>query len=457
MNKAVKSIVCGVAAMFAASAMAAVPASITKFVPETMNYQGYLANPSTGAAYVDGIYDLDCRLCRQASGGTAIWGARYSVYVKGGYFNIMLGDSSGVRIYSTADGSSYPTYGVAELWKALYYDSSVSEKNNLWLGVTPRQNATLGSIADPREISPRQQLLAAPYAFRAQSAQYANASQGDFSVGGNLSVTGSLSFNANYLSLGSYVRSNESAGTLNLGGTTSNSSSNPSVSTYANNINNYAYNSQTFYNYNGGMDFTVPSTKSYNFKGGSFAVTNSATGSVISMKSRNITLDGTYDGVTIKGYPPAKITTDTDVVITGRYNYISAAQNHLRSTSNLYLQPATNADIRAQGHLYWQPAGFGSAAFSPIRIKKVTLTFSASTTRATYSLTGLNMFKWTVGGFELQGTYSGTAISSCSVYRNGSVWTVEMMREPNGYGYSSSQTYEVTLVGYLNDITNDER
>jgi hypothetical protein len=67
-----KSICAAVAATVAAAAFASVPSSITQYVPQTINYQGYLANPSTGAAYTDGIYDLDLRLYRAQSGGTAI-------------------------------------------------------------------------------------------------------------------------------------------------------------------------------------------------------------------------------------------------------------------------------------------------------------------------------------------------------------------------------------------------
>ena len=216
MKNTIKSIFAAVAATFAVSAFATAPSDIAQYVPDMMNYQGYLANPSTGAAYTDGIYELDIRLYRSQTGGTAIWGGRYSVYVKGGYFNIMLGDSNASRIYSTTSNSSYPTYGITELRRALWNDTSVSQNYNLWLGVTPRQSPTHASIANPTEIAPRQQLLAAPYAFRTMSAKYAEASYGDFTVDGKLTVSGSLQFPSSYSFNGvSYISS-----MMKLAGTT---------------------------------------------------------------------------------------------------------------------------------------------------------------------------------------------------------------------------------------------
>ena len=273
MKAAVKSMFAAVAASVVTGVFAAVPSSITKFVPETMNYQGYLANPSTGTAYADGIYTLDCRLYRSSSGGTAIWGASYSVYVKGGYFNIMLGDSAGQAVKSTVTGTAATTYTPTELWKALWYDTAVSEKNNLWLGVTPHQGAGGATLSSLSEISPRQQLLAAPYAFRAQAAEYAEQSIGAFKVNGALTVTGSLSLPSSF----QFGHIKDTSTQLTLGGT-SNASSNPYIYGYANYMNLYAYYSMNFSTTSGGYNFTVPSGKSFVIKSaGNFAVTNTTT------------------------------------------------------------------------------------------------------------------------------------------------------------------------------------
>ena len=447
-----KSILCGIVAMFALSILAAAPSSIgTQIVPDTINYQGYLANPSTGDAYTDGIYDIQCRLYRQASGGTAIWGAQYSVYVKDGYFNIMLGDSSSSTVKSTVSGSGSTTYGKDEIWKALWYDSSASDKKNLWLGVTPLQSASHAVIASPSEISPRQQLLVAPFAFRAQWAQSANESAGNFTVNGNLTVSGSVSFPSSY-NLGSYL--SVSASTAKFGGA-SNSSSNPSTYLYGNYLYGYGYNGVSFSSSAGNITFSTPASKSMQFNTGAFAVTNS---NEVSLKSRRVTLDGSaYYGVTIKGYPPAQITTDANVVITGSYNYVQAHyNNYITSGGNLWLQPATNADIRAQGHLYWQPSGYGSAAFSPIKIKNVEVTLSANNASGSMTFSTDNAYRWTIGGC-IGKTIPSTAICGCKTFWNGSGWTVQVTRDSTGFAYSSSATYTVTLVGYLKEITNDGR
>lgn len=182
-----KTLICGIAALLAITAMADAPETAKQFTPKLMNYQGYLADPSTGKPYADGIYHLQCRLYRVAVEGTAIWGGEYAVYVNGGYFNIMLGDPSAQELED-----ENCTYSNTNLWRAIWSDASVAdenERNNLWLGVTPLENSKNNAIASPTEIKPRQQLLTAPYAFRAQSAEYANESPGDFTVNGKLKVS----------------------------------------------------------------------------------------------------------------------------------------------------------------------------------------------------------------------------------------------------------------------------
>ncbi|MBR0067126.1 MAG: hypothetical protein IJQ00_05990, partial [Kiritimatiellae bacterium] len=175
--KAIKSIktICAAAATILATttATAAVPSSVTQFTPNMMNYQGHLYDAANYSDYAEGSYDIQCRIYASETGGAPLWGGRYSVYVKDGYFNIMLGDSSGSALSGT-------TYSHNQLWKALW------ENNDLWLGVTVEQDYMNNPISSPRELSPRQRLLAGPYAFRAQAAQYANASYGDFTVGGSL-------------------------------------------------------------------------------------------------------------------------------------------------------------------------------------------------------------------------------------------------------------------------------
>ena len=168
-----------------AQAQAAVPGSPVQHTPGQINYQGKLVN-SGGSNYVDGVYTFDIRLYRVANSGTVVWGGTYSTYVKGGYFNIMLGGATGAALAGS-------TYTHTDLWKALWPDSATApaEKNSLFLGITPYQdqNNVLITPASRAELSPRQNLLAAPYAFRAQTSEYANQSITDFAVNGNLTAT----------------------------------------------------------------------------------------------------------------------------------------------------------------------------------------------------------------------------------------------------------------------------
>lgn len=154
-------------------------------MPGQVNFQGLLRDPATGSPYADGIYTLECRLYAGLTGTKAIWGAKYQAYVREGYFNIMLG-STGTPL----SGCTYqnPT----DLWKALWYSG---DNRELYLGVTPWQGADGQTIADAdkrKEITPRQQLLAAPFALRAQKAQYADAAVKNFNVPGDLTVSGQI-------------------------------------------------------------------------------------------------------------------------------------------------------------------------------------------------------------------------------------------------------------------------
>ena len=166
----------------AASLSAQVPTEAVQHTPGQINYQGRLVDPG-GADYADGVYTFDIRLYRTLEGSrTALWGGTYSSYVKGGYFNIMLGDETGAPI--TVE--PHPTYSHTELWKALWPNPATSEdeKNTLFLGVTPWHNEEAVEIPQDQrfELVPRQHLLTTPYAFRAQTAEYANQSIADFQV-----------------------------------------------------------------------------------------------------------------------------------------------------------------------------------------------------------------------------------------------------------------------------------
>ena len=158
---------------------AQVPSSINAHVPGTMNYQGRLVGP-TGTPYVDETYTFDIRLYVEANGGTPIWGGTYSSYVKDGYFNIMLGAEGGQPLTGT-------TYTDTDLWKALWADpANGNPGESLYLGITPWQGANAAPLGTKVELTPRQTLMTAPYAFRAQTADSALRADDGFDVTGTV-------------------------------------------------------------------------------------------------------------------------------------------------------------------------------------------------------------------------------------------------------------------------------
>jgi len=159
-------------------AYAAAPTSAVQHTPGEINYQGTLVK-TDGSPVTDGTYTLAVRLYRVSSAGSAIWGGQYVTYTKGGYFNLMLGSAAGSAVSPT------PTYAHNELWRALWPDPAIAsaQKNTLFLGVTP-VSGVAAQLVYGTELAPRQNLLAAPYAFRAQTAEYANQSIGNFKVNG---------------------------------------------------------------------------------------------------------------------------------------------------------------------------------------------------------------------------------------------------------------------------------
>ena len=171
----------------AAIVSAAVPASRTAVTPGIINYQGRLTDPN-GDPYSNGVYTIEFRLYEAATGsGAGLWGCAYSVYIKDGYFNVMLGGTGGSALTNT------PTYGPTELWKALWYDSAAPAKaNDRYLGIKVTSGDDPALPDPPVEAFPRQRLLSAPFAERAQMANYARAAIDTFTIPSTLTVSGTV-------------------------------------------------------------------------------------------------------------------------------------------------------------------------------------------------------------------------------------------------------------------------
>ena len=348
-----------------------IPSGLTQsdVTPGEINYQGVLRNPKNGELYADGIYTLECRIYSQESGGTALWGASYSAYVKDGYFSLMLG-ATGAQLGNC-------TYGPSELWKALWYTTG---KRELYLGVTPRQGADGAALVSPTEIKPRQKLLTAPFAFRAQKAQYADAATGNFNVGGNLEVAGNVTVaNGKKLTLKNISASDSD---VKIG----NSSTSPATTTLQGSKVTIESGSALNVNSHGTATVTIDAGKTLNVNGGHLK-TSQASADI--KASQILTIDSRE----------VYITSDLDVGITAK--------------SGICLND-TNPDglIVGGGKLRWQGKSSRLRVY-PFVVDSFGLSMPAGSTQKSYKLdeclgADVNQHmdddRGVIGGYEVAGT-----------------------------------------------------
>ena len=364
-----------------------VPTGVTSpdVMPGMVNFQGLLRDPATGNPYADGIYTLECRLYTALTGTKAIWGAKYQAYVREGYFNIMLG-STGTPL----SGCTYQN--PADLWKALWYSG---DNRELYLGVTPWQGADGQTIADAdkrKEITPRQQLLAAPFALRAQKAQYADAAVTDFKVPGDLTVSGQIK-NADGSAFG---LKNVKAGDTELELGTSTSSPSKTVMRGK----DVAITSGGLLNLNPGGDMNV-----YLAAGKKMSVSgNNGFVNFINLASFKAKADtvflgwdrtGNDDyGIKISKHDDKITATAADISLEGRPIGSSTAESRLSVHGNI---------VEGKGELKWA-LGTGAVA-KPFRVQTEQVTLDANTSGTTYISRGVlklsDKYVWMVVGCEL--------------------------------------------------------
>ena len=129
-------------------------------------YQGRLLNEQ-GTAPLTGNQTVEVRLYTSAEGGSPVWGHAYNVLLDDtGLFNVEVSDAIGSTLLDAPATATLPAVFAANADKTLHIGLTVA--------------GTSG------EITPRQTLLAVPYATFA--ANVASAS-GDLSVGGQLSAS----------------------------------------------------------------------------------------------------------------------------------------------------------------------------------------------------------------------------------------------------------------------------
>ncbi|MDD2237283.1 MAG: hypothetical protein PHP44_09970 [Kiritimatiellae bacterium] len=125
-------------------------------VPPLINYQGEIKDDS-GTPLATGFHNIDFRIYTAESAGTLLWSKRYNLYVMNGMFNVIIGQGG-----SAVAGDNPAFTDIVKVFEAYAGDSGYPRYLSL---------ASDGGA----EFSPRQQLLSAPYAMRAATADFADA------------------------------------------------------------------------------------------------------------------------------------------------------------------------------------------------------------------------------------------------------------------------------------------
>lgn len=146
---------------------AVAPAASADNVPSVINYQGKLFDPAAGGgagAAITGVQQVEFRIWDALTGGTIIWGRRFPVSCTAdGTFNVLLND-----------GGTWLS-GVTNNLR----DAFAGEDRYLELTVQGYGTA----------ISPRQQLVSAPYAMHSAHASEAQTAATGFTVNQGLTVS----------------------------------------------------------------------------------------------------------------------------------------------------------------------------------------------------------------------------------------------------------------------------
>lgn len=128
-------------------------------VPYLVNYQGRLTD-AAAQPLPSGTYGVEFRLWNRAVAGQAgealVWGQRYDVSLVNGVFNVILGAPGGAPLSGAAVNDLQFAFGDADRY--------------LGLTLTRLHDGTAVSDAQKQEIVPRQQLLSAPFALKADVA-----------------------------------------------------------------------------------------------------------------------------------------------------------------------------------------------------------------------------------------------------------------------------------------------
>ncbi len=141
------------------AALAFLAASVSASVPTYMSYQGRVSDAAGTLIGASSPVNrtVTFKFYSASTGGTALYAEAQTVTISAGEFSVLLGNGTGV---STFKGPSAPAV-------TPYITLPSIMTGNIYLGVTVDDGT---AAADP-EITPRQQIVSAAYAFRAQVAE----------------------------------------------------------------------------------------------------------------------------------------------------------------------------------------------------------------------------------------------------------------------------------------------
>ncbi|HOW96894.1 MAG TPA: tail fiber protein [Kiritimatiellia bacterium] len=153
------------------------PSAFSADVPPIINYQGLLTD-NLGNAVTAGYYEIEFRVWDSPNltgAGHLIWGRSFPLHVmSNGTFNILLSNDGGAI--------TNPVSPVTNDLRGSF------ESTDRYLGLTITHNP-LGAVGSPAEISPRQRLVSAPFAFHAQ---HATETPGTIPIGGIIAWSGAV-------------------------------------------------------------------------------------------------------------------------------------------------------------------------------------------------------------------------------------------------------------------------
>ncbi len=183
----------------AGAAHAGAPPASLVMIPPQINYQGRLVT-TANAPYLDTTHTIDLVLYPTASGGARIWGERYSVLTRDGYFSVNLGSG----------GTPIPGVTNPPIWQVLWKADGASP-DTFFMALTVRTETNGTVLATPVEATPRQQFLTSPFAYRAHQSVYATRADGLFAAPQGVQ-TPSLSSTTNEIGVSVPMRINSANG-----------------------------------------------------------------------------------------------------------------------------------------------------------------------------------------------------------------------------------------------------